>query len=63
MKKLIGIVLSIVVAVGFIWVFILAKNNNVKAVGANMLYLLILLVLAIVTIGGLHLIWRRKAST
>jgi hypothetical protein len=63
MKKTIGILLTIIGAAGFIVLFIMAKNNDVNAVGMNMFYLLLLIVAAMVTLGGMHLVWRRRISS
>jgi hypothetical protein len=60
MKKMIGILLTIIGAAGFVVLFIMAKNNDVNAVGMNMFYLLLLVVAVLVTLGGMHLVWRRR---
>jgi hypothetical protein len=60
MKKMIGILLTIVGAAGFVLLFFMAKSNDVNAVGMNMVFLLLLIVAAMVTLGGMHLVWRRR---
>jgi hypothetical protein len=60
MKKMIGILLTIIGAAGFVLLFFMAKSNDVNAVGMNMVFLLLLIVAAMVTLGGMHLVWRRR---
>jgi hypothetical protein len=60
MKRTIGILLTIIGAAGFVLFFFMAKNNDVNAVGMNMFYLLLIIVAAMVTVGGMHLVWRRR---
>jgi hypothetical protein len=60
MKKIIGLLITVVGAAGFVWLFFMAKDNDVNAVGMNMAYLLFLVLAGLVTLGGMHMVWRRR---
>ena len=61
MKKIIGLLLTVIGAVGFVWLFFMAKDNDVNATGMNMVYLLLLILAGLITLGGMHMVWRRRA--
>jgi hypothetical protein len=60
MKKILGILITVIGAAGFVVLFFMAKNNDVNAVGMNMAYLLFLIVAGLITLGGMHMVWRRR---